>query len=697
MTELKVVVQNCNSIVRAEITLNQKCLNIKYGPNGIGKSTIAKAIVSQARDDGSLQDLTPFRSRGGADVHLPTVEGVGGIGTALVFDEQYVDQFAFQQDEVVKNSFDIFVKTPDYDEAMKNIEDLFVGVKEAFQNNPEIEQATKDLKDLRDAFGTANKDGSISKSSKVIKAFGSGNKVDNIPEALQAFETFIKDKSSSKWIGWQIKGNEYLKLADSCPYCARSLASEEERETVLAVAKEYDAAAIGHLNNLKLVIERLGVYFSEACQKNLEKVTKAKLELGAPEKSFLSSLKTSIEALIAQLEGLRTISFYSLRDVDEIEKKLNLLKIDLGMIDKLNSPQTRKVTEPINVQLEDLIRQIGTLKGHINSHKAKIKKSIELNQKNINSFLQSAGYKYSVVIIPEPDSYKMKLVHEDSTTHVESAAGHLSYGERNAFALVLFMHQVVSENPDLVILDDPISSFDKNKKFAILHQLFTGKGSLRDRTTLLLTHDLEPAIDVVKGTVNVFKGSSPSASFLSSSSGQVEEKKITRNDIQTFAKICDGVVESDADKVVKCIYLRRHYEIVNNPGMEYNLLASLFKKRDFPTVQSVDEKRDMTATEKAEAEMSIRERFPDFDYDSLLAEISDPDEMKAKYRDAVSGYEKIQLFRIVRGKHDDDVISKFINESYHIENEYVVQLDPRVFESVPEYVVDECNRLLEVE
>ncbi len=179
------------------------------------------------------------------------------------------------------------------------------------------------------------------------------------------------------------------------------------RETVLAVAEEYDAAAIGHLNNLKLVIERLGVYFSEACQKNLEKITKAKLELGAPEKSFLSSLKTSIEALIAQLEGLRTISFYSLRDVDEIEKKLNLLKIDLGMIDKLNSPQTRKVTEPINVQLEDLIRQIGTLKGHINSHKAKIKKSIELNRKkNINSFLQSAGIQVRGCDgCGQPDSY----------------------------------------------------------------------------------------------------------------------------------------------------------------------------------------------------------------------------------------------------------------------------------------------------
>ena len=69
--------------------------------------------------------------------------------------------------------------------------------------------------------------------------------------------------------------------------------------------------------------------------------------------------------------------------------------------------------------------------------------------------------------------------------------------------------------------------------------------------------------------------------------------------------------------------------------------------------------------------------------------------MKTKFFDTAVGYEKIQLFRIIKGKHQDDIIAKFINESYHIENEYVMQLNPHKFESVPEYVVEECVKLLQ--
>ena len=53
---------------------------------------------------------------------------------------------------------------------MLEIEKLFAGIKKAFADSPEIEQTTKDLIDLRDAFGTTNKDGSIPKSSKVLKS-----------------------------------------------------------------------------------------------------------------------------------------------------------------------------------------------------------------------------------------------------------------------------------------------------------------------------------------------------------------------------------------------------------------------------------------------------------------------------------------------------------------------------------------------
>lgn len=693
MSDYKVIIENCNSIDFVNIVVKKECLNIKFGPNGLGKSTIAKAIVSHARNDGTLAELVPFKNRGKADAAQPTVSGIDDIGSALVFDEAYVNLFAFQQDEVVKNSFDIFIKTPEYDTAMAEIEKLFDGIKKAFADRPEIEQTTKDLKDLRDAFGKPNKDGSIAKSSKVLKAFGSGNKIDNIPDALMPFEMFVKSANPSKWIGWQIKGKEFLDLGDTCPYCATALPNPEQKETALAVAKEYDATDIGHLNTLKEVIERLGMYFSAGCQENLAKVTKAKTELTALQKSFLSDLKNSIDALIQQLDGLRNISFFSLRDVDEIDKKIPLLKIDLSMIDKLDSDQTRAVTDPINAQLDKLIEQVGSLKGQINKHKAKIKKTIEENQDSINGFLKSAGYKYSVRIISEPDSYKMKLVHYDLTEFVDSASRHLSYGEKNAFALVLFMHQVISEDPDIVILDDPISSFDKNKKFAILHQLFRGKGSLRNRTTLMLTHDIEPAIDVVKSMAHKFQDPKPSATFLSCRQGEVKETPITSDDIRTFAKICKDVIAENIDDVIKAIYLRRHYEIMDSVGLEYNLLASLLHGREVPNLKA--EGRDMSAQEKTDAEISVKKLMPSFDYNTLVQQIKDDGVMKAKFFGTDVGYEKIQLFRIIKGTHQDDIISKFINESYHIENEYVMQLNPHKFESVPEYVVEECSRLLQ--
>ena len=362
------------------------------------------------------------------------------------------------------------------------------------------------------------------------------------------------------------------------------------------------------------------------------------------------------------MEGLRNISFYSLRDVDEIDQKLPLLKIELGLIDKLNSEPSREVTDPINVQLNSLIEQVGNLKGQINKQKAKIKKTIEENQDSINGFLRSAGYKYSVKIISEPNSYKMKLEHDDLSEFVEAATNHLSYGEKNAFALVLFMHQVLSENPDIVILDDPISSFDKNKKFAILHQLFRGKGSLRSRTTLMLTHDIEPAIDVIKSLSHKFQDPKPTATFLSCRNGILKETPIAGDDIRTFAKICIDIMDGASDDIVKAIYLRRHYEIIDEVGHAYNLLASLFKGRLVPTIATALENRDMSEEEKAAAEAEVQKMLPAFNYDALVARVNDAAVMKQKFAETDVGYEKIQLFRVIKGKHQDDVISKFINK-----------------------------------
>ncbi|MNP65044.1 hypothetical protein D3C76_1606020 [compost metagenome] len=103
----------------------------------------------------------------------------------------------------------------------------------------------------------------------------------------------------------------------------------------------------------------------------------------------------------------------------------------------------------------------------------------------------------------------------------------------------------------------------------------------------------------------------------------------------------------------------------------------------------------MTAAEQADAESLIRDNhIADFNYIALVAEVKDVEAIKAKFYATAVGYEKIQLFRLINDEHDDSVIRKFINESYHIENEYVMQLNPHKFESIPEYVIEECVALL---
>lgn len=159
MSDYSIGIENCNSIESAEITISKGALNIKYGPNGLGKSTIARAIVASVANDGSLQNLKPFKYRNVAGQHEPIVRGIQNINSVLVFDDSYVSQFAFQRDEVLKNSFDIFIKTETFKTAMLEIEGLLSGIRSAFDGNEALANAIADLKEVRDAFGVTKSGG----------------------------------------------------------------------------------------------------------------------------------------------------------------------------------------------------------------------------------------------------------------------------------------------------------------------------------------------------------------------------------------------------------------------------------------------------------------------------------------------------------------------------------------------------------
>ena len=103
----------------------------------------------------------------------------------------------------------------------------------------------------------------------------------------------------------------------------------------------------------------------------------------------------------------------------------------------------------------------------------------------------------------------------------------------------------------------------------------------------------------------------------------------------------------------------------------------------------------MTTAEIKSGADEIKRKMSSFDYAQLLKEIMDKSHLTKAFNEAENNYEKLQIFRILHeGPQANNVIQKFINETFHIENEYIMQLNPRKYELVPSFIIDECNRIV---
>ncbi len=687
---MEITLNNCNSIIEANLSIEIDHLNIKYGINGTGKSTISRAIELNSIDQSNLKELTPFKYiENNPDNIIPSITLTENIDTVLVFNEEYIDNFVFKEDELIKDSFEIFINNNEYKEKIKEIENIVSVIKSEFNNNESLNEIIQDLTELSGCFGRSKT--GYSAAGSIGKGLGKGNKIKNIPEGLELYKDYLHSSKNTKWIKWQVDGNNFIEISEKCPYCTSP--TSENKEVIQRVNTEYNAKSIEHLIKVLGVVERLSKYFHEGTKENIYRITKNKTGISKEEINYLKQVKEQIDTLNEKLINLKGITFFTLEKVDKVIDEIKSLKIKMSVIPFLNSRETQKIINPLNTCLNSVLIQAGKLQGEVNKQKNNIRKTIERYKTEINNFLKFAGYKYIVNIEEDGGKeYKMKLQHHDLSSVVKSGGQHLSYGEKNAFSLVLFMYECLSKNPDLIILDDPISSFDKNKKFAIIEMLFRGKSSLREKTVLMLTHDLEPIIDIVKILPHTFNVPMPKASFLRSRNGIVEEIPINKSDILTFSQVCIENIENIEEEIIKLIYLRRYYETINDKGNEYQLLSSLLHKKPTPTKRNGEEEINMEREDISSTTQLIKERIQEFDYNRILTRLVDSAKILEVYNNCRSDYEKLQIFRIVNDRHENDVIRKYINEVFHIESELVCQLNPCKYEIIPEFIINECDK-----
>jgi hypothetical protein len=262
----------------------------------------------------TLKELKPYSTLNDDSI-LSEVQGVDDLSRVRMFSDDYISKYIFNEDELIKGSFDIFVRNEAYETGLHEIENLVQEIKEILKSDKEIEGLKNDFGEMINAFGKDARNG-LHGSSVLAKAFRDGNKVENIPAGLEMFSDFIKSSENFKWIKWQFDGQSFVDLTENCPYCVTDI--KEKKEVIKKVSQSYDAKIIENLNKVILVFQRLNDYFSDKTKETISSFIKNVDGYTSDQVNFIKEVKDQIDRLRIKFENAQNIGFYSLKDVDSV-------------------------------------------------------------------------------------------------------------------------------------------------------------------------------------------------------------------------------------------------------------------------------------------------------------------------------------------------------------------------------------------
>ena len=697
-------IHNCNNIKNGTVRIEPNKLNIKYGINGTGKTTIANAIKYSVKED-KLQDLQSYYSTDKASIEVSPK-----FNKILVFNEEFINQVVFVEDEVIENSFEVFLKTPDYEAKKRQLDEHLKILREIVVEDSEIVDLKNKLMTINGKFSRTST-GKLS-TTGVLKSLLSKQNLYNIPTELESYRPFIENADNNiAWIDWVNKGEAFDNI-DCCPYCSEGL-KENHIQKKEIFKKTYKKKDSQNLKEILELVQELKEFISDEKYNDLIKYIKSE----TPDdviKMIVGKLTTELDLLISRFDAISDFGRknIAMADISGIEQQISHMEIPVDIFEIFRGEKLLNIFSRINEKIVQLKGEVSSLKKEMGELKGLLLATINASQMDINDFLKTAGINYEIEIRAEDETNSktiLKQCFSDEKSNVENIREHLSWGEKNAFSLILFMYYAHMQNSDLIILDDPVSSFDSNKKYAILHRMFKNMGkqqiSLLDKTVLLLTHDFEPITDFI--VVGKMSKDNAVASFVWNENGIVAEQIIDPEDdvciiTEEYANIAR---KSDINIVSRVAFLRKLCELNGRQGEwgeAYEILSCLVHASGIRRKLANDTYVDMDDTEIESGMSKIKEFIPGFDFEEYKDSTYTISGIKTLYECENNAYLKIQLFRAIceiagdtiKLSPFDDGWYKFIDETYHIENDYLHYLDILKFNIVPNYISNKVEEMM---
>ena len=531
-----------------------------------------------------------------------------------------------------------------------------------------------------------------------MKSLTSSESIFTLPEELIRFQPLMQKDYKVEWVGWK---NDGAKYDDNgiCPFCSSSLDDQYQAEKEVFTTS-YSKSNVKNITEMISYFDTVKEFMDEGKKEilyNCIKGTKDEREIQLWIKKFYTELKFLVE----EITDVQEFNSFRVRreDIPNLDAQLKKLTVDMSNLEIFTNPKVTALISFINKRIDEVLAETELLKKDIGQLKGLIGTAKEQAVSDINDFLSTADINYRFEITDESENVSKTTLSYISRTkdsiEVDNINMHLSWGEKNAFALVLFMHYALSQEPQLVILDDPISSFDSNKKYAIISRLFSSKNKKRSfyrKTVLMLTHDLEPVIDYIINDKPT--GAYVSAYFLQNRSGVISELEISESDIKSLPKmLVDNSKNDKLNKVHRVASLRKFFEhMPDQSGQEqaYNLLSSLLHGKPKPTRKDDSE---MTKGDIGAGEALIKQYILDFDYATYSTKVFSKEALLKIITDDPNSYFRLQAFRVLllilnlKSKIDDDTLMKYIDEQFHVENDYIFTLDLLKYDMVPDFII----------
>lgn len=708
---MELIIENCNCIKKAAISIEPNCLNIKYGMNGTGKSTIGKAIYYKSQDENLLiNKLLPFGANLEDADAIPKISNLE-FEKVKVFNEEYVSNSVLSRENFFENPYMIFLNTGECDQLENDIEKLLVTLQGAIKDLGIMNELQDLIKTYFDIFKLKNN--SITKAGGVGELLkGNGSGFDKYPE-LDAYKPFYEKrdlKDVSIWANWRRDGVARI-IDDCCPFCTNQLPKEINQQNSL-IEKVFKKSALSTATAVLDYLKKAEAsgFISKNTINEIEQLigdSSKSNELHA-ELSFLGVETQYLKEKIENIFSFRPMNVTH-EQLEEIDKSLDALIISKNVLNKYYSTKPiYDFVDMVETKVNELKENTRKLKSLFESHEKRLNKIVESQKEDINDFLSLAGFPYKFELKPDGEKKAKAFLKplDSNIEYVQKPNEHLSWGEKNAFSLVMFMFEALSEDADFIVLDDPISAFDINKKFAVIRRMFDNKKkSFRGKTVLMLTHDLQPIIDYVKNDMFKRMGltTSVNAKWLQLENGEIFEQKIEECDLKNIVQLTKDIfINSSYPMHVRIVNYRKYVELTlanstNSP--EYHVLSNLIHGREEAT--ETDGKTLLDSDVFIKGCSIVESNLDGIVYKDILNMVSD-EVLKKEISDG-DAYSKLIAFRLLFERHSElfsvlrknaPAAHKFLNETNHIENDYVFQLNPLKFYSVPDIYLKELSKVV---